>query len=153
MYRLRHCFALLLMVAAACSANAEVSLNSVRVLAKDSEALGRFYATAFGMKETNRIQTQTGPELFLNFGATAEAARTSAMPAVVIMQTPEGPAGDEVMHVIFTVSDAAATAAAAKAAGGTVTREPSEYGNSGIFIAFVVDPEGNHLELIQPARR
>jgi lactoylglutathione lyase len=153
MHRLRHCFAFLLVFFAASAANAQVSLNSVRILAKDSEALARFYAAAFGLKETNRIQTQTGPELFLNFGATVDAARASEAPAVVIMQTPEGPAGDEVMHVIFTVTDAAATAAAAKAAGGTVTREPSEYASSGIFIAFVVDPEGNRLELIQPARR
>ncbi len=153
MNRLRHFLSFLLMTAAAGAANAQVSLNSVRILAKDSETLGGFYAAAFGLRETNRIQTQTGPELFLNFGATAEAARANGAPAVVIMQTPDGPAGDEVIHVIFTVADAAATAAAAKAAGGTVTREPSEYGNSGIFIAFVVDPEGNHIELIQPARR
>ena len=153
MHRLRLCFALVLALAAIATAQAQVSLNSVRVLAKDSEALGRFYAAAFGLKETNRLQTQTGPELFLNFGATAEAARANSSPAVVIMQTPEGAAGDDVMHVIFTVADAAATVDAAKAAGGTVEREASQYGNSGIFIAFVVDPEGNHIELIQPARR
>lgn len=139
--------------AATAAAHAEVSLNSVRVVAKNAEALGRFYSAAFGLKETNRLNTATGPELFLNFGDTVEAARASAAPAVVIMQTPDGPAGDPVMHVIFTVSDAAATAAAAKAAGGTVTREPSQYGNTGIFIGFVVDPEGNRIELIQPARR
>jgi predicted enzyme related to lactoylglutathione lyase len=153
MHRLRLGFATAVALAATATAHAQVSLNSVRVLAKDSEALGRFYEAAFGMKETNRIATQTGPELFLNFGATAEAAGGNDRPAVVLMQTPEGPAGDEVMHVILTVADAAATVAAAKSAGGTVTREPSEYGNSGIFIAFVVDPEGNHIELIQPARR
>ena len=33
------------------------------------------------------------------------------------------------------------TAAAAKAAGGTVAREAAQFGASGIFIAFVVDPE------------
>jgi lactoylglutathione lyase len=153
MHPLRCGFALALALVASAAAHAQVSLNSVRILAKDSEALGRFYAGAFGLKETNRIQTQTGPELFLNFGATVDAARANEAPAVVVMQTPAGPAGDEVMHVIFTVTDAAATVAAVKAAGGKVTREPSEYANSGIFIAFVVDPEGNHIELIQPARR
>ena len=102
MHRLRSLFALVLALAAIATAHAQVSLNSVRVLAKDSEALGRFYAAAFGLKETNRLQTQTGPELFLNFGATAEAARANESPAVVILQTPEGPAGDAVMHVIFT---------------------------------------------------
>jgi len=155
MFRLRSrtALALCIALAAASSAYARVSLNSVRVVAKDAEALGKFYAAAFGMHETNRLPTQNGPELFMNFGATVEAAKANQSPAVVIMQTPAGPAGDPVMHVIFTVSDAAATAAAAKAAGGKVTREAAQFGNTGIFIAFVVDPEGNAIELIQPARR
>jgi predicted enzyme related to lactoylglutathione lyase len=135
------------------AADAAVTLNSVRIVAKNAEALGKFYAAAFGLKETNRLQTQGGPELFLNFGDTVDAARANSAAAVVIMQTPAGPAGDPVMHVIFTVTDAAATAAAAKAAGGTVEREATQFGTSGIYIAFVVDPEGNHIELIQqPAR-
>jgi predicted enzyme related to lactoylglutathione lyase len=134
-------------------AQTAVSLNSVRVVAKNAEALGKFYAAAFGLKETNRLSTATGPEVFMNFGATVDAARANQGPRIVIMQTPQGPAGDEVMHVIFTVGDAAATAAAAKAAGGTIAREPTPFGNSGIVIGFVVDPEGNHIELIQPAAR
>jgi lactoylglutathione lyase len=132
--------------------HAQVSLNSVRVVAKDAEALGQFYAAAFGLKETNRLTLpDNGVELFLNFGDSAEAARANSSPSVVIMQTREGPGADAVMHVIFTVSDAAATARAVKAAGGTVEREPTPFGNTGIVIGFVIDPEGNHIELIQPA--
>jgi len=152
MRSLRLCFAVVLALTAA-AANAQVSLNSVRVAAKDAEALAKFYATAFGMQETNRFATQTGPEVFLNFGATVDAAKANTSPAVVIMQTKEGPGTDPVMHVIFTVRDAAATAAAAKAAGGTVAREAAQFGTSGIFIAFVVDPEGNRIELLQQPRR
>jgi len=151
--RFSKALALVTLLGGATIANADVSLNSVRVVAKNAEALGKFYAAAFGMHETNRLQTQNGPELFMNFGASVEAAKANQSPAVVIMQTPAGPAGDPVMHVILTVSDAAATAAAAKAAGGKVTREAAQFGTSGIFIAFVVDPEGNSIELIQPARR
>jgi predicted enzyme related to lactoylglutathione lyase len=104
------------------AADAAVTLNSVRIVAKNAEALGKFYAAAFGLKETNRLQTQGGPELFLNFGDTVDAARANS-------------------------------AAAAKAAGGTVEREATQFGTTGIYIAFVVDPESNHIELIQqPAR-
>ena len=149
---LRFYFALIA-VLTACAANAQVSLNSVRVAAKDAEALAKFYSTAFGMRETNRLPTQNGPEVFLNFGATVEAAKANTSPAVVIMQTKEGPGTDPVMHVIFTVRDAAAIAVAAKAAGGTVAREAAQFGTSGTWIAFVVDPEGNRIELIQPAQR
>src|SRR4051812_18115788 len=37
------------------AASAQVTLNSVRVGAKDTVALAKFYQTAFGMQETNRI--------------------------------------------------------------------------------------------------
>ena len=79
MHGLRLSFAIVIALVAA-AAHAQVSLNSVRVVAKDAEALGKFYAAAFGLKETNRLQTQSGPELFLNFGATAEAARANESP-------------------------------------------------------------------------
>ena len=72
--------ALAAVLAAAGAANAQVSLNSVRVVAKDAEALGKFYSTAFGMHETNRLQTQNGPEVFLNFGANS-ATRASSSPS------------------------------------------------------------------------
>lgn len=88
---------------ASTAAHADVSLNSVRVVAKDAEALGKFYAAAFGLKETNRLNIANGVELFLNFGATVEAARANSSPQVVIMQTAEGPAGDPVMHFIQPV--------------------------------------------------
>ena len=129
MHRL-HLVLAFLFASTAGASNAQVSLNSVRVVAKDAEALGKFYSTAFGMHETNRLQTQNGPEVFLNFGATVDAAKANTSPAVVIMQTPQGPTNDPVMHVIFTVRDAAATAAAAKAAGGTVAREAAQFGSA-----------------------
>ena len=132
-------------------ANAEVSLNSVRVVAKDAVALGKFYEAAFGLKEVNRLEFPNGVELFLNFGDTVAAAQANQNAQVVIMQDANGPGDDTVMHVIFTVSDAAATVRAARAAGATVEREPTPFGDTGIVIGFVVDPEGNHIELIQPA--
>jgi predicted enzyme related to lactoylglutathione lyase len=46
----------------------------------------------------------------------------------------------------------AATAAAVKAAGGTMDGEPRPFGNTGIVIGFAVDPAGNRIELIQPRR-
>ena len=65
--------ALIAALTGASIANADVSLNSVRVVAKDAEALASLCA-AFGMHETNRLQTQTAARAVLNFGTTAEAA-------------------------------------------------------------------------------
>jgi len=142
-----------MLLALAGAAWGQVSLNSVRVVAKDAETLGKFYSAAFGLKETNRLQIANGVEIFLNFGASAESARANTSPQVVIMQDPAGPGDDTTMHVIFTVADAASTARAVETAGGSIVREPAAFGNSGMMIGFVADPEGNRIELIQPASR
>ena len=52
-------------------AHAQATLNSARIGAMDSVALAKFYESAFGMQETNRLGLPAGPEIFLNFGATA----------------------------------------------------------------------------------
>jgi len=43
--------------------------------AKDTVALAKFYQAAFGMQEVNRIENPGGTEVFVNFGATVEAAK------------------------------------------------------------------------------
>src|SRR6185312_7172788 len=110
----------LLFGALACgAATAGVTLNSARVVGKDAVALGKFYETAFGLKEVNRLTFPNGVEIFLNFGDNVDGAKKNAAAQVVIMQNAE-PGKDTVAHLIFNVTDAAATAAAVKAAGGTM---------------------------------
>lgn len=52
-------------------------------------------------------------------------------------------------HVAIGVSDAAATCAAVKARGGTVTREAGPVKGGSTVIAFVQDPDGYKIELIE----
>ena len=61
-------------LAVAFGAEAAVTLNSARVGGPDVEALGKFYASAFGLKEVNRLTTPGGPELFFNFGDSVDAS-------------------------------------------------------------------------------
>ncbi len=134
------------------TAQAGVMLNSARVGGKDAVALGKFYETAFGLKEVNRLTFPGGVEIFLNFGDTVDAAKANKAAQVVIMQA-EPAAKDSVAHLIFDVTDVAATAAAVKAAGGTLDREPAPFGNTGIVIGIAADPAGNRIELIQRPQR
>lgn len=133
------------------AASADVTLNSVRVAAKDTPALARFYQSAFGLHEINRLELAQGPEIFLNFGATLDAARANPNARIVIMPRDADALEDPVAHVILNVTDIAATAAAVKAAGGSMQREARPYGDTGLMIGFAVDPVGNLIELIQPA--
>ena len=130
-------------------AHAQVTLNSVRVGAKDTVALAKFYQTAFGMQEVNRINAAGGPEIFVNFGATAEAAKANKSEPIVIMHRDSDDLKDPIPHVILNVKDMTATVAAIKAAGGSMEGDAKPYGNTGIVIGIAIDPAGNRLELIQ----
>src|SRR5215470_834378 len=86
-------------------AHADVTMNSLRIAAKDTVALAKFYSSAFGMQEVNRIDVPGGPEVFVNFGATADAAKGNKMPPLVIMHRDSDDVKDPIAHVIFTVTD------------------------------------------------
>src|SRR5271170_328452 len=102
-------------------ARAQVSLDSVRIEAKDTVALAKFYHDAFGMQEVNRIQNPGGTEVFVNFGATVEAGKANKNPLMVLFHRDSDDLKDPVPHVIFDVKDRAATVSAVKAAGGSMT--------------------------------
>ncbi len=146
-----HTTALAILVALLCAraAHSQVSLDSVRIAAKDTVALAKFYQAAFGMQEVNRIQNPGGTEVFVNFGATVEAAKANKNPLMVLFHRDSDDVKDPVPHIIFNVRDMAAAVAAVKAAGGTMTGDPRPFGNTGIVLGFAIDPAGNRIELIQ----
>ena len=139
-------------LAVAFGAEAANTLNAARVGGPDVEALGKFYTAAFGLKEINRLNAPSGPELFFNFGDSVDAAKANTAAQVVIMHA-DASSNDAVPHLIFNVSDAAATAEAVKKAGGKMASDPKPVGNTGIVIGIAVDPAGNRLELIQRPQR
>jgi predicted enzyme related to lactoylglutathione lyase len=146
------CISMFVMCAALLMASAafsQVTLNSVRVGAKDTVALAKFYQAAFGMQETNRINAAGGPEIFVNFGATADAAKANKSEPIVLMHRDSDDLKDPIPHVILNVKDMTATVAAIKAAGGSMDGDAKPYGNTGIVIGIAIDPAGNRIEMIQ----
>jgi predicted enzyme related to lactoylglutathione lyase len=137
----------LLLVAMA--APAQVKLDSVRIGAKDSVALAKFFEAAFAMQEVNRINTPSGPEVFVNFGATVDAAKANKSEPIVIQHRDSDDVKDPIAHVIFNVKDMTSTVAAVKAAGGSMAGDPRPFGNTGLVIGIAIDPAGNRIEMIQ----
>jgi predicted enzyme related to lactoylglutathione lyase len=129
--------------------HAQVTLNSVRIAAKDTVALAKFYEAAFGMQEVNRIDTPGGPEIFVNFGTTSESAKANKSEPIVLMHRDSDDVKDPIAHVILNVKDMVATVAAIKAAGGSMTGEPRPFGNTGVLIGIAIDPAGNRIEMIR----
>jgi predicted enzyme related to lactoylglutathione lyase len=142
--------------ALALPAVADVSLNGVRVGAKDAAAVAKFYQSAFVMQEVQRIQTPQMTEIMLNFGATPKAAKANRAKKegdIVVMSRATDDVKDELPHIVLNVTDMAATVKALKAAGGTMEREPFEFGKTGILIGMAIDPAGNHVEMIQQPKK
>jgi predicted enzyme related to lactoylglutathione lyase len=131
------------------AAYGQVTLNSVRIGAKDTVALAKFYQAAFGMQEVNRLDGAGGPEIFVNFGATVDAAKANKAEPIVIMHRDSDDLKDPIAHVILNVKDMTATVAAIKAAGGSMAGEARPFRNTGIVIGIAIDPAGNRIELIQ----
>jgi len=131
------------------AAHGQMSLDSVRVAAKDTITLAKFYKAAFGMQEVNRIENPGGTEVFVNFGATVEEAKANKNPVLILFHRDNDDLKDPIPHIIFKVKDMNAAVAAVKAAGGTMEREPFSFGKTGIVLGFAVDPVGNRVELIQ----
>src|ERR1700676_2462118 len=99
------------------AAHAQASLDSVRIAAKDTVALAKFYQAVSGMQEVNRVVNPGGTEVFVNFGATVEAAKANKNPLIILFHRDSDEMKDPIPHVIFAVKDMAATVAAVKAAG------------------------------------
>ncbi len=131
------------------AAHHQVVLNTVPNAAKDTVNLAKFYQAAFGMQEVNRIENPGGTEVFVNFGATVEAAKANKEPLMILFHRDSDDVKDPVPHIIFEVKDMAKTVAAIKAAGGTMTGEPRPFKGAGTILGFAVDPVGNRIELIQ----
>src|SRR5437762_12798205 len=97
------------------------------------------------MQEVNRIDAQGGPEIFVNFGTTVDAAKANKGEPIVIMHRDSDDLKDPIAHVILNVKDMTATVAAIKAAGGSMTGDPRPFGNTGVVIGIAIDPVGNQI--------
>jgi predicted enzyme related to lactoylglutathione lyase len=128
-------------------AQAGASLFGGRVGAVDVPRLAKFYEAAFGLREIDRLEMPNLFEIMLNFGDSVQAARTNPNPQIILMRRESDDIKDTIPHLILSVTDIAATVAAVKAAGGKLDGEPRAFGK--IKLAFVIDPAGNQIELLQ----
>lgn len=134
------------------AAHAGAALFGGRVGAVNVPKVAQFYESAFGLKEVNRLKFPGNMEIMMNFGATLAEAKASTAAQVVVMHRATDQIKDSVPHLIFTVTDIEATAAAVEAAGGKMLSKPREFGKTGTYIGIAADPAGNRLEIIQLAK-
>jgi predicted enzyme related to lactoylglutathione lyase len=153
MTRVRFLVALVALSVATASLAQNIQVWGVRVLATDAEAVATFYERAFGMSEVARpVNSATTKEIQLNFGATPEIARRSTTPAIVIYTRPKTMPAGAMASLIIRVTDLDKAIEAVKANGGTATRPPGKNAVVNVSYAFVMDPDGNQIELVMEAK-
>jgi predicted enzyme related to lactoylglutathione lyase len=131
-------------------AQADVTVMAVRLGANDVVALAKFYETAFGLKEIDRVG-DPATEIIMRYGATVAAAKAGSSPEFLVQKREPGAGKDTMAHAIFRVTDVAASVASAKAAGASIDGDTVTVpiGGMPVKIAMLVDPDGNVLELME----
>jgi lactoylglutathione lyase len=114
----------------------------------DLERSIAFYTDIMGMKllRKNENSEYKYTLAFLGYG---DESQTAAIELTYNWGTSEYDLGSAFGHIAIGFDDIYATCDAIKAAGGNVTREPGPVKGGTTEIAFVKDPDGYMLELIQ----
>jgi len=107
-----------------------------------------FYTNVLGMK---LLRTSENPEYkytlaFVGYGSNPDHAE---LEFTYNWGVDHYELGSAYGHIALAVPDAAAACAKIKAAGGNVTREAGPVKGGSTVIAFVTDPDGYKIELIQ----
>ena len=107
-----------------------------------------FYTRVLGMK---LLRTTDRPEqqYSLAFVGYGDESAHSVIELTYNYGVTQYELGTAFGHLAIEVPDAAATCAAVKAAGGTVTREAGPVKGGTTVIAFVQDPDGHKIEFIE----
>lgn len=114
----------------------------------DLERSLAFYTAVMGMRLLRRQDYPEG-RFTLAFVGYGEEADTAVIELTHNWDTDHYELGNAFGHIAIAVEDIQHTCAQVRARGGTITREPGpmKYGHT--LIAFIRDPDGYALELIE----
>ena len=116
----------------------------------DLERSVKFYTELFGMKEIRRSEVPDG-KYTLSFLGYGDEADTTVLELTYNWGVDKYELGTAFGHLAIGMPDVYAACEALKKAGAKVTREagPVKFGKT--VIAFVEDPDGYKIELVQRA--
>jgi lactoylglutathione lyase len=114
----------------------------------DLERSLRFYVDVMGMTLLRRKDYESG-RFTLAFVGYGSEERETVIELTYNWDRSSYTLGDGFGHIAIGVSDIGAAVDRIRAAGGTITREPGPMKHGGSVIAFVEDPDGYKIELIE----
>jgi lactoylglutathione lyase len=115
----------------------------------DLERSLTFYTGVLGMRLLRRKDYESGRFTLAFVGYADEAEGGAVLELTYNWDTHAYDLGNAFGHVAIAVDDAAAACAEIRARGGKVVREAGPMKHGGTVIAFVEDPDGYRIELIE----
>ena len=114
----------------------------------DLERSIAFYTDVLGMQLIRRKDYPTG-RFTLAFVGYGQESENAAIELTHNWDTDSYDLGNGFGHIALGVRDIYGTCQLIRRRGGTITREPGPMKHGGSVIAFVVDPDGYKIELIE----
>ncbi len=124
------------------------SLGHLNLRVADLDAMAHFYRDQVGFQEMTRLKRDNGDTWLIYLRITDDQYLELMTGAETTQAPPDGPAG--VTHFCFTIDDLDVEKARLSAAGIEMTT-PITRGLDGNRGAWIVDPEGNRIELMEMA--
>lgn len=124
------------------------SLGHLNLRVADLDAMAHFYRDQVGFKEMTRLKRDNGDTWLIYLRITDDQYLELMTGAETTQAPPDGPAG--VTHFCFTIDDLDVEKARLSAAGIEMTTQITR-GLDGNRGAWIVDPEGNRIELMEMA--
>ena len=119
---------------------------------RDLDATIHFYTEMFGMKLLSRRDFPPG-RFTLAFVGYGDESEHSVLEFTHNWDTADYQLGDAYGHVAIGVDDIHATCDRLREQGANITREPGAMKHGSTVIAFVEDPDGYKVELIENRSR
>jgi lactoylglutathione lyase len=128
--------------------NGITALGHLALKVQDLEAMAHFYRDQVGLQEMERLRHADG-DTWLIYLRITDLQYLELIAGANTSQAPEdGPAG--VTHICFTIADLDVEAARLAKAGVALTSQ-IKTGLDGNRGTWIVDPEGNRIELMEMA--
>ncbi|WP_413098249.1 VOC family protein [Streptomyces sp. Inha503] len=118
-----------------------------KILVTDTESQFAFYSSVLGMAEKYRFRHGEGDDTLEEIIMTSAGGGDPTLVLLHYLNRPKPAPGEAVLG--FSVPDLEDTVRRAVEAGGTVAQPPVGVTEFAIKVAFVLDPEGHRLELVQ----
>ncbi|PTR21611.1 putative enzyme related to lactoylglutathione lyase [Rhodococcus sp. OK519] len=118
-----------------------------KVFVDNLPAQARFYQSAFGLTEKARLAVGEGANALEEIILTSGRGDDSTLVLWRFLERPTPAAGEAVLG--FNVTDAEGTVRNVESAGGVVVDPVREMTDHRVLVAFVKDPEGHLLEIVQ----